>query len=44
METENGVSYYFVDNEMLKGIHKVPGQNDAENEYYYHLMRPQAQV
>lgn len=37
LETENGVSYYFVDNEMLKGIHKVPGQNDAENEYYYHF-------
>ena len=36
-KTENGVSYYFVDNEMLKGIHKVPGQNDAENEYYYHF-------
>ena len=35
--TINGTSYYFVNNETLKGIHKVPGQNDAENEYYYHF-------
>ena len=34
-KTINGTSYYFVDNTALKGIHKVPGLNDAEHEYYY---------
>ena len=34
-KTINGTSYYFVDNNALKGIHKVPGVNDAANEYYY---------
>ena len=30
-----GVAYYFVDNAALKGIHKVPGLNDEQNEYFY---------
>ena len=34
-KTINGTFYYFVDNNALKGIHKVPGVNDAANEYYY---------
>ena len=34
-KTINGESYYFVDNAALKGIHKVPGLNDSQNEYYY---------
>ena len=28
-------SYYFVENNALKGIHKVPGLNDESNEYFY---------
>ena len=31
----NGESYYFVENNALKGIHKVPGLNDEKNEYFY---------
>ena len=34
-KTVNGVSYYFIDNQALKGIHKVPGLNDEGNEYFY---------
>ena len=34
-KTVNGVSYYFVDNHALKGVHKVPGLNDEENQYFY---------
>ena len=34
-KTVNGKSYYFVENKALKGIHEVPGLNDAEHEYYY---------
>ena len=34
-KTVNGASYYFVENNALKGIHKVPGLNDESNEYFY---------
>ena len=34
-KTVNGTSYYFVENNALKGIHKVPGLNDESNEYFY---------
>ena len=34
-KTVNGISYYFVENNALKGIHKVPGLNDESNEYFY---------
>ena len=34
-KTVNGASYYFVENNALKGIHKVPGLNDESNEYLY---------
>ena len=33
--TVNGTSYYFVGNNALKGIHKVPGLNDESREYFY---------
>ena len=34
-KTVNGTSYYFIENNALKGIHKVPGLNDESNEYFY---------
>ena len=34
-KTVNGTSYYFVENNALKGIHKVSGLNDESNEYFY---------
>ena len=34
-KTVNGKSYYFVGNNALKGIHKVPGLNDESSEYFY---------
>ena len=34
-KTVNGTSYYFVENNALKGIHKVPGLNDESYEYFY---------
>ena len=34
-KTINGVPYYFVDNNALKGIHKVPDISDGSTEYYY---------
>ena len=34
-KTVNGISYYFAENNALKGIHKVPGINDESNEYFY---------
>ena len=37
-KTVNGTSYYFVENNALKGIHKVPGLNDESNEYFYCLL------
>ncbi len=34
-KTLNGASYYFTDNVILKGVHKVPDPNDGTKEYYY---------
>ena len=34
-KTVNGTSYYFIGNNALKGVHKVPGLNDESNEYFY---------
>lgn len=33
----NGKVYYFVDNEPLTGIQKLPGYEDEDNSYYYDL-------
>ena len=34
-KTINGTSYYFIENNALKGIHRVPGLNDESSKYFY---------
>ena len=34
-KTVNGMSYYFIGNQALKGVHRVPGLNDEGTEYFY---------